>query len=108
MSFMTQLASLGAAAVIASSAPQVRIDLKAPGKVQRIDEIWMVTYVNEADVEVLVQGQLSTGEFVPMIAADRARMESMVPAARAMAKALNIQMRLIKYTNRVDLLEIRP
>jgi len=108
MSFMTQLASLGAAAVIASSAPQLRIDLKAPDEVQRIDEIWMVTYVNKSDVEVLVQGQLTTGEFVPMIAADRARMDSMVPAARAMAKPQNTQMRLIKLTNRVDLLEIRP
>jgi hypothetical protein len=43
-----------------------------------------------------------------LIAADLARLESMVPAARDLAKANNIRMHLIKFTNRVDIQDIVP
>jgi hypothetical protein len=38
----------------------------------------------------------------------KARLESMMPAARGLAKANNIKMRLIKFTNRVDIENIVP
>jgi hypothetical protein len=43
-----------------------------------------------------------------LIAADPARLESMLPAAHDLATTRNIKMRLIKLTNRVDIEEIVP
>lgn len=88
----------------------LKADLQAssPGSVQRLNEVWMVTFIADGGVETVAQGQLTTGAYVPMIAADRERMESMLPAAQDMAKARNIRMRLIKFTTRVDLQEILP
>jgi hypothetical protein len=56
----------------------------------------------------VVQAKLTTGDYAPMIAADTARLESMMTAARELAKASNKTMRLVKFTNRVDVEEIRP
>ena len=39
---------------------------------------------------------------MPLIAADLARLESMMPAARELANTRKTKMRLIKLTNRVD------
>ena len=43
-----------------------------------------------------------------MIAADLARLENMVPAARELARTDRIKLRLIKLTNRVDIQDIAP
>jgi hypothetical protein len=67
----------------------------------RINQLWLVTYLDETGLEVVAQAKLTTGDYAPLIAADLARLESMVPAARDLAKANNIKMRLIKFTNRV-------
>jgi hypothetical protein len=67
-----------------------------------------VTYFNEAGLEVVAQAKLETGEYAPFIAADSARLESMLPVALALATARNVKMRLIKFTNRVDIEEIAP
>jgi hypothetical protein len=67
-----------------------------------------VTYVDDAGREVVAQARLITGEYAPLIAADAARLESMMPAARGLARASNINMRLVKFTGRLDVEEIRP
>jgi hypothetical protein len=41
-------------------------------------------------------------------AADPARLESIMGAARGLAKANNLKMRLIKFTNRIDIEDIVP
>jgi hypothetical protein len=109
MSFIPKLAMLGLAATLSSPVPPYRIDFSTPGSdSQRLNQLWLVTYVTETGEEVLAQGKLTNGRYVPLIAADHARMESMVPAARELAKANNIKMRLIKFTNRVDIEDIVP
>ena len=75
---------------------------------QRINQLWLVTYVNEAGLEVVVQAKLQSGGYAPLIAADTARLESMLPAARDLATTRNIKMRLIKLTNRMDIEDIMP
>ena len=65
-------------------------------------------YVNEAGLEVVVQAKLQSGGHAPLIAADTARLESMLPAARDLATTRKIKMRLIKLTNRVDIEDIVP
>jgi hypothetical protein len=43
-----------------------------------------------------------------MIAADFARLESMMAAARGLAKANKVKMLLIKFSNRLDIEDIAP
>jgi hypothetical protein len=110
MSIIPKLLTLGLAAVLSSPVPQHQIDFSMPPGPdgQRINQLWLVTYVNEAGLEVVVQAKLQSGGYAPLIAADTARLESMLPAARDLATTRNIKMRLIKLTNRVDIEDIVP
>jgi hypothetical protein len=106
MTIIPHLAMLGLAAALTSPIHQ-QIDLRTDG-VQRFNQLWVVTYVNETGQETVAQAKLATGEYAPLIAADTARLESMMPAARGLAKANNLKMRLIKFTNRLDIEDITP
>ena len=109
MSIIPKLVLLGLAAALSSPIPQHQIDFSMPGPdSQRINQLWLVTYINEAGQETVAQAKLVTGEYAPLIAADAARLESMMPAARGVAKANKLKMRLIKFTNRLDVEEILP
>ena len=110
MSIIPHLAMLGLAAALSSPIHQHQIDFKmtSPDGIQRINQLWLVTYINEAGQEIVAQAKLGTGEYAPLIAADVARLESMMPAARGLAKANNLKMRLIKFTNRLDIEDIAP
>ena len=109
MSIIPKLVALGLAAALSSPVPPHRIDFSTPGSDnQRLNQLWLVTYMNETCLEVVAQAKLTTGDYAPLIAADLARLESMVPAARDLAKANHIKMRLIKLTNRVDIEDIVP
>ena len=69
-----------------------------------------MTDLNEAGLEVVAQAKLANGDKTPLIAADAdlARLESIIPAARDLAKTNHIKLRLIKFTNRVDIEDIVP
>jgi hypothetical protein len=109
MSIVPKLVALGLAAALGSPIRQHQIDYSTPGSdSQRLNQLWLVTYVTETGEEVLAQAKLTNGRYVPFIAADRARMESMMPAARDLAKTNHIKLRLIKFTNRVDVEDIAP
>jgi hypothetical protein len=100
---------LGLATALSSTLPQHQIDFSLRGPDgQRINQLWLVTYVNETGLEVVAQAKLTNGDYAPLIAADQARLEAMLPAARDLATTHNIKMRLIKLANRVDLEEIAP
>ena len=104
MSIIPKLVALGLAATLSSPIPQHQIDYSAPdNNTQRLNQLWLVTYINETGEEVVAQAKLANGSYAPFIAADQARLESMMPAARGLAKANNIKMRLIKLTNRIDI-----
>jgi hypothetical protein len=110
MSIIPHLAVLGLAAALCSPTRHHQIDFKmsSPDGVERINQLWLATYINEAGLETVAQAKLVTGEYVPLIAADAARLESMMPAARGLAKANNLKMRLIELTNRIDIEDIVP
>jgi hypothetical protein len=110
MSIVPKLVVLGLAAALSSPNHQHQIDFKTPSadSIQRINQLWLVTFINETGEEVVVQAKLTSGDYAPMIAADPARLESMMPAARDLAKTRNIKMRLIKLTNRLDIEDIAP
>jgi hypothetical protein len=110
MSILPHLAMVGLAAALSLPPHHRQMDFKmtAPDGSQRIDRLWLVTYISEAGQETVAQAKLSTGEYAPLIAADSARLESMMPAARGLAKANNLKMRLIKLSNRIDIEDIAP
>ena len=110
MSVVSHLAMLGLAAALCSPIRHHQIDFKMDSTdgIQRINQLWFVTYVNEAGQEIVAQAKAATGEYVPLIAADAARLESIMGAARGLAKANNLKMRLIKFTNRIDIEDIVP
>jgi hypothetical protein len=110
MSIIPKLVMLGLVASLSSPMHQHQIDFKAtsPDGIQRINQLWLVTYINEAGLETVAQAKLTSGGYAPLIAADPARLESMMPAARDLAKTRNIKMRLIKLINRLDIEDIVP
>jgi hypothetical protein len=110
MSIISNLAILGLAAALSSPIRHHQINFKmtSPDGVQRINQLWLVTYIDEAGQELVAQAKAMTGDYVPLIAADAARLESMMPAARGVAKANKLKMRVIKFTNRLEVEEILP
>src|ERR1700676_2711021 len=111
MSIFPHLAVLGLAAALSSPIHHHQIDFKTTspdGIQQRINQLWLVTYINEAGLETVAQAKLVTGEYVPLIAADAERLESVMEAAHGIAKAKNLKMRLIKFTNRLEIEDIAP
>ena len=67
-----------------------------------------MTYIDEAGVETVAQTKAATGEYAPLIAADAARLETILEAAHALATANNITMRLVKFSNRLEMEDIKP
>jgi hypothetical protein len=108
MSIIPKLAVLGLTASLSSTAPQHQVDYTTRGDSQRINQLWLITYVDETGEEVVVQAKLINGTNAPLIAADPVRLENMLPVARGLATSRNIKLRLIKLTNRVDIEDIVP
>jgi hypothetical protein len=109
MGITPKLVALGLAATLSSPVQQRQIGYSiGDTDAQRINQLWLVTHLDETGLEVIAQAKLTNGEYAPMIAADLARLESMVPAARELARTHRIKLRLIKLTNRVDIQDIAP
>jgi hypothetical protein len=108
MSIIPKLVALGLVGALSSLTQQRHIDYSTgTSDSQRINQLWLVTYPNEAGQEVVAVAKLANGDSVPLIAADQARLESMMPTARDLAKTNNIKMRLVKF-KRVDMQDIVP
>jgi hypothetical protein len=109
MSIIPNLVTLGLAAALSSTVPQHRIDFSVPGPDGlRLNQIWLVTWIDEACLEVVVQVKQTDGSYTPLIAADAARLESAVAAAQDLATTRKVKLHLIKFTSRVDLEDIVP
>jgi hypothetical protein len=101
--------ALGLAATLSSPIQPGPIAYSA-GEVDanQINQLWLVTYRDATGLEIVAQAKLTTGDYAPLIAADLARLESMVPAARELARTKHMKLQLIKLTNRVEIQEIAP
>lgn len=80
-----------------------------PNYLERIDEIWAVLSVDEGG-EGVVAAPLPPFDMpmVPLIAADKARLDSILPIARALARRTGKAMRLVKFSTREVVEEIEP
>jgi len=109
MSIISKFLALGLSTVLSATVPQHRVDFSMLGPDgQRINQLWLITYINENGVEVVAQAKLQSGAYAPLIATDSERLESMLPAAHYLATSRNMRMRLIELTKRVDIEEIMP
>jgi hypothetical protein len=108
VSIIPKFFALGLATILGSTGPQRQIDFGMPGPdSQHFNQLWLVTYVDEAGKEVLAVAKLANGQSFPLIAADQVRVDSMMPTARVLAKSNNLKMRLIKF-ERVGTQDIVP
>jgi hypothetical protein len=110
MGIVPKIVMLGLAAVLGAPSRQHQIDFRmpSPNSIERINQLWLVTFIDGAGQEVVVQGRLASDDYVPLIAADPSRLESIMSAARELAKTRNMKLRLIKFTNRLDIEDIAP
>jgi hypothetical protein len=108
MTIIPKLLALSLATALSSTDPPRQIDFSMPGlDTQRINQLWVVTYVNEKGLQVVAQAKLQSGDYAPLMAADFERLASMLPAARNLATTHNINMRLVKF-KRADMQDIVP
>jgi hypothetical protein len=79
-----------------------------PNKQLRIDEVYLFVSVDEGGEGVCAAPLFGDGSVVPLIAADKTRVESLLPVARKIAKASGKKVRLIKFTSRTEMMVIGP
>jgi hypothetical protein len=79
-----------------------------PNEQLRIDEVWMFISVDETGEGVCAGPLMGPGSMVPLIAADEARLKSLIPIARQLARDSGKQVKLIKLSGRTDLMTIQP
>lgn len=73
----------------------------------RIDTLWAFTHVDENDVEGIVGFHTGSG-WMPMIAADRDRIESLRPLAERLARETGRPIKFSAFTTRTDLEDVTP
>src|ERR1017187_8813860 len=102
VSIIQHLVILGLAASLSAPSHQRQVDLKPDSAaIQRINQLWLVTFIDKAGQEIVAQARTTTGEYMPLIAADAARLETILEAAHGLATANNMTMRLVKFSNRL-------
>lgn len=82
--------------------------LKPPNQLLRIDEVWMFVSVDATGEGVCAAPLMGPGSLVPLIAADAARLKSLIPVARKLAKDSNTQVKLVKFSQRTELMAFSP
>ena len=79
-----------------------------PNTLLRIDAIWAFVSVDEQGHEGLCAVTLPQLGLTPLVAADEARLVSLMPFARRLAAESRRSIRLIKLTTREDVRMIEP
>jgi hypothetical protein len=65
---------IGLAAAFSSPISQHQIGFSTPGSdSQRINQLWLVAYLNEAGLEVVAQAKQTSGNYAWLIAADQSQ-----------------------------------
>jgi hypothetical protein len=89
--------------------PRVVLIDNAPGTIRRIDEIWAFIAVDDDGNEGICAAPLQRGMLsVPLIAADAARLTSVMPIAQQMADMFGRDVRLVKFSTRDVIKTLTP
>jgi hypothetical protein len=79
-----------------------------PNQQLRIDEVWLFVSIDETGEGVCAAQLMGAGSLIPLIAADEERLKAMMPVARRIAKESGKQVKLIKLSERTELMTIQP
>jgi hypothetical protein len=79
----------------------------AKGQV-RIDEMYAFVMTDPADNTEGIIGFYTADGWMPMVGADTGRVESLVPKAQAIATAMEVPVRVLRFTVREELMELSP
>ena len=71
MNIFKYVAMISVAAILASTPSRSATDGTSDG-IQKIDQLWMVVYVDDAGREIVPQAKLTTGNYAPLMAVDEA------------------------------------
>ena len=96
---------------LAIAATQLKADAPRsamPQSVQKMDRVWMFTYVNADGVETIAQTVSPTGEAFPLMAVDQERLESIIALGKTISAAHKIKLTLVEFSHRSDVGEIKP
>jgi hypothetical protein len=74
----------------------------------RIDHLWAFLSVDEGGEGVIGAPLARSSLSIPMVAADEARLDSLIPLAKKISDQLNIKVRLVKFTVREEIEEYNP
>lgn len=79
-----------------------------PNVLPHIGSVWAFLSVDQAGNEGVCAAPIGPGGMtLPLIAADQARLASLTPIAEALAAMTGMTIRLVEFTGRVDLREIK-
>jgi hypothetical protein len=76
--------------------------------VQRFEVLWLVTYIDPNGAETIARAPTPTGEMAPLMAADNGRLQSIIEAGKALAAKRQMTLRLVKFSTRSDIGELKP
>lgn len=79
-----------------------------PNELMRIDEVYMFVSIDETGEGVCAAPIMGADSLVPLIAADEARMKSLIPWAQKLAALSGKQVKLIKLSQRTELMSFQP
>ena len=82
--------------------------LAPPNEQLRIDEVWLFISVDATGEGVCAAPLFGPNSLVPLIAADEARLKSLIPIARQLARDSGRQIKLIKLSQRTEVMAISP
>lgn len=93
---------------IEAQIPPVAVAVSPPNYMGRIDQIWAFLSIDDGGEGVVAGPLLGPGSLVPLIAADKRRLKSLIPRAKEMVTMFGKPIRLAKFTKREDVEIYRP
>jgi hypothetical protein len=107
-SIATRLLALTLALTLAATQLKADASSQMPQSVQRMETLWMLTYVNADGVETIAQTRSPTGEPAPLMAIDQGRLESIITLGKQISAANKVKLTLVEFSHRSDVGEIKP
>jgi hypothetical protein len=94
-------------AIDAAHVPVPAVAQAPPNYLGRIDRIWAFLSIDDGG-EGLVAAPIGPGTTVPLIAADKRRVDLLIPIAKRLTKVFNKPIRLAKFSQREDVEIYQP
>lgn len=80
----------------------ITVVVPSVSEIVHINEIWAFLSVDKKDKTEGVIGMMTPNGWVPFIAADAARLTSLMPQVEDMVRETGMTIRLVKFTNREE------